>query len=427
MMGKDYAYPSLAPSKDPADYPLFKGGISRGVWRILTQRLTANGRWLAAATVVLLSYSGTSSLTLQSFVPAVYVIAIWLLAILFMILNRPRVRLQARLPSIVRRGDDCTIDVSLRADGNRPGQDLIVLAHNLPTAIDMIPSDGVALPPLNGKTEQIVRFNLRFWQRGKFVLKGFRVESGFPFGILRARQVFPMAEPVLVHPSFVPISRLDLPVSRRFQPGGVAMVSKLGESFEYLGNREYRQGDNVRDIDWRATARLQRPVVREWVEEYMLRVAIVLDTHVPEDASAAARECFEQAVSTAAAVGDYMARQDYLVDLFAAGPNLYHLTAGRSLAYLDQILEILACVESSPAEPLAVIEPPFAELLDRLSVVVCILLDWNDERARFVRSLRESGLAVKLILLRDGPCTLEPTEPITRLEPSMYQGGAAAF
>ena len=51
-----------------------------------------------------------------------------------------------------------------------------------------------------------------------------------------------------------------------------------------------------------------------------------------------ARESFERAVSVAASVADFMARQEYLVDLFAAGPNLYHLTAGRSLAYLDQIL-----------------------------------------------------------------------------------------
>ncbi len=46
-----------------------------------------------------------------------------------------------------------------------------------------------------------------------------------------------------------------------------------------------------------------------------------------------------------------MARQEYLVDIFAAGPDLYHLMAGRSLAYLDQILDILASVDGSEEEP----------------------------------------------------------------------------
>ena len=58
------------------------------------------------------------------------------------------------------------------------------------------------------------------------------------------------------------------------------MSSDLGESFEYIGNREYREGDNVRDIDWTATARLNTPIVREYRDEYFLRVGVVLDTHV---------------------------------------------------------------------------------------------------------------------------------------------------
>ena len=53
-----------------------------------------------------------------------------------------------------------------------------------------------------------------------------------------------------------------VPSGRRYQPGGIAMASKLGDSFEFIGNREYRDGDNLRDMDWRATARLSRPIVR---------------------------------------------------------------------------------------------------------------------------------------------------------------------
>jgi uncharacterized protein (DUF58 family) len=191
----------------------------------------------------------------------------------------------------------------------------------------------------------------------------------------------------------------------------VALASDLGESFEYLGNREYREGDNIRDIDWRATARLGMsrgamggvPIVREWVEEYMLRVAVVLDTHVPKTGRRAERrereEAFERAVSVAASVADYMARQDYLVDLFAAGPDLYHLTAGRSLAYLEQILDILACVQSSPEPTFGTIEPKLMELLDRLSTVILVLTKWDPEQERLSRLLAEHGVAVKIIVV----------------------------
>jgi len=120
------------------------------------------------------------------------------------------------------------------------------------------------------------------------------------------------------------------------------------------------------------------------------------------------KEAFERAVSLTAAVSDKMARDDYLVDLFAAGPNLYHLTAGRSIAYLDQILDILACVEESPIAPFATIEPELFDHLAQVTAVVCLLLDWDETRRAFIQRIQDSGAAVKVIFVRDEPFTLDP-------------------
>jgi len=171
--------------------------------------------------------------------------------------------------------------------------------------------------------------------------------------------------------------------------------------------------DNTRDIDWRATARLSKPIIREYREEYFLRVGIVLDTHLPLENRGRGADDFERAVSMAAAVSDYMSRQDYIVDLFAAGPNLYHLTAGRSLAYLDQILDILACVDSSRQEPFEILEPAILENLSKITTVICVFLDWNATRQAFVDRLAQSGAGVKVIIVRDGPCTDDPASAVT--------------
>ena len=403
--------PPLGPSKDVSDYPLFTSGVSRWIWRIYAQRLTSAGRWFALATAIFSMYGGIS-LQLQGYVPAGYAGVIWLVAFVAMLLYRPSVSLTSRCPDRVCCGETIECDIELQQQRSFGGADLIVLPHRLPMSIDAVPDDGIALPDLGKNMKARARIGLRCEARGEFVLKGFRVESGFPFGILRAWKTFYTQRKILVYPKFFPLSSLALPTGRRYQPGGVALVSHLGESFEYLGNREYRQGDNVRDIDWRATARSDKPIVREWVEEYMLRAAVILDTHVPPRQPARAqqqqRDSFERAVSVAAAVSDFMARQDYLVDLFAAGPNLYHLTAGRSLAYLDQILDILACVKESPTEPLKVIEPQIADVLARISTAICIFLDWDVNRRDFALRLRSEGVAVKAIICRDGRAALDP-------------------
>ena len=139
-----------------------------------------------------------------------------------------------------------------------------------------------------------------------------------------------------------------------------------------------------------------------------MRAAVVLDTHIPTGSSEARGDDFERAVSTGAAVGEFLARSDYVVDIFAAGPELFPLSAGRSLAYLDQILDILARVECSDEGGWEQLGGSLDEYLSQVTTLVCLMLDWDEERRAFVKSLIESGAAVRVILVRDEPPTLHP-------------------
>lgn len=402
-----HGWPSTAPSHDAAcNYIINSGGLA-AAWRFYIERLTAPGRWFLIATAAFF-ISGVNSLELQAYGPLLYSAALWLLAFALSPLMRPRASMQVRHAGRVCAGETLPVDVAVQADARNAERPLRLLAHRLPATIDAVPREGVTLAALQPDFSWNARLGLRCHRRGVYRLKGWRVETSFPFGLINASRHFGGAESLIVYPRFTPLQRLEIPTGRRNHPGGVALASEVGDSFEYLGNREFRQGDNVRDIDWRATARLERPIVREYREEYFLRVAVVLDTHVPPAAGEAGRDAFEAAVSLCAAVSDYMARQEYLVDILAAGPDLYHLTAGRALAYLDQILDILACVEANMHEPFTVLEPEIAENLDKINTVICVFLDWNDSRRDFVQRLLERGSGVKVTVVRDGPCSIDP-------------------
>ena len=62
------------------------------------------------------------------------------------------------------------------------------------------------------------------------------------------------------------------------QLDGRAAVRIRGQGTEFDSLRDYVDGDDVRSIDWRATARRQHLVVRTWQPEQHRRVVIVLDT-----------------------------------------------------------------------------------------------------------------------------------------------------
>ena len=430
--GKVFA--AVPGTKDIRQHPLFQGGLSRWVWRFYTHRLTRAGRWFFSLTAIT-GLTLAPGLDVQFYVPFLYLCAAWLVAILIVLLNRPRLRVQVlRHSDRVRAGEALSVELEIHHAGRFwPAMDLRALPARLPFAVDAVPPDGTPVGTLLPGETRRVRLGLRCPRRGNYPLWGYRVETDYPFGLLNAYGFFKHESALLVYPAFAPLERMDLPMGRRHQPGGVLLASTVGDSFEYMGNREYREGDNVRDIDWRATARRggQPIALREWREEFFLRVGVVMDTYLPPrqrgepSGRRIAREAaFERTVSLSAAIADYLSRQDYLVDLFAAGPNLYHLTAGRSLANLDQILDILACVEGTTTEPLSVVAPQLEAYLSRLTTVICLFLEWNEERQEFVKNLRSSGVGVKVLLLRGGGMDTLGFPPDARIiEEADWQNG----
>ena len=407
-MMKFGAKPTILPrnrSKDITYYAYFQGSISRGLWRFVFYRFTPASGWMLALTLLFMSYS-SNTLDIQAYTPVAYFLCVWLVTLIAALLSRPRVSIDARHADRVQVGETLPIELTV-TQKRRWRHVLNVVAHRLPPSLDPSPGDGVKVPALAFGESAQVTTGLVCRERGVYLWHGFRVETDFPFGLFRAYTVIPQTRSVMVTPRYFPLTGLAVPAGRRYQPGGVAMASHIGDSFEFVGNREYRQGDNLRDMDWRATARLNRPIVREYREEYFLRVGVVLDTYLPSSSAQQDRDNFERAVSVAAAVSDYMARSDYIVDLFAAGPNLYHLTAGRSLAYIDRILEILACVEGNPEEPFETLEPELVESLAQITSVVCVFLDWDDRRRQFVDQLLSLGAGLKVVVVRDRACTLD--------------------
>ncbi|RYX82106.1 DUF58 domain-containing protein [bacterium] len=406
---KLFDLPRLSAAHDIAPQGPFRLAAVRWLWDYWFRSLAPGGRYFFLATILFFLY-GSLTLEAQSFVPFAYALVIWSITEIARILERPKVEVRTQHPDRIAAGERLHVDVEIRNLKSSALAGAQLIPHRLPDPIDF-PTLSVQLPTMAAGESASTQIELAPQKRGVYELHGFRVETAFPFGLLYASSARIVRSNLVVYPKFQPLERLELPQSRRYQPGGVAFVSARGESVEYIGNRDYREGDSVRDIDWRATARLSRPIVREFREEYFLRAAVVLDTYVPVITPEACAN-FERAVSLSAACGDYMNRADYLVDILAAGPELHHLHAGRGLASLDQMLDILARVDSTKKSPWEELGAAIEANLEQITSVICLFLDWDETRRTFATLLQSGGGAVKIIVLRDkanGPTTL-PTE-----------------
>jgi uncharacterized protein (DUF58 family) len=90
-----------------------------------------------------------------------------------------------------------------------------------------------------------------------------------PLGVEETRRVYP---------DFAQVARYAwLAGDRRLQEIGIKSYQQRGEGTDFKQLAEYRIGDSVRHIDWRATLRLNRPIVREFQDERDQIVMVLVD------------------------------------------------------------------------------------------------------------------------------------------------------
>jgi uncharacterized protein (DUF58 family) len=233
--------------------------------------------------------------------------------------------------------------------------------------------------------------------RGRVHFRGVTLTRTDPLGLVRAVRHVAAPDTVLVLPRRYPLPPVALPGARRYQPGGIALASSVGDSEEFMSLREYRPGDPLKRIHWRSSARAGRPVVREYQDEFFVRHALVLDTFLPVAASAV----FEEAVSVAASFAAGVRARDSLLDLMFVGPEAYVFTAGRGVGDVERMLEVLADVRPCRDRPFSALHRLVAERHHGLSGVIAILLAWDEARRALIQHLRALGVPALLLLVTD--------------------------
>jgi uncharacterized protein (DUF58 family) len=266
----------------------------------------------------------------------------------------------------------------------------------------------VPLPPALPNQEVRVQCQLTPLRRGLLRLQSVAVARPDPFGLFRAFVEVRLPQSVLILPKRYPLPLIALPGTMKYQQGGVALASNVGQSDEFVALRDYRQGDPLRHIHWRSWARAGKPVVKEFEDEFFVRHALVLDTFTKHSQS----EAFEEAASIAASFACTIQTQESLLDLLFIGSESYCFTAGRGVAHGEQLLEILASVRPSPRGAFDKLEHLVLNHISKVSGCILVLLAWDKQRRELVQSVRALGVPMLVLVVvepgREKPPLLGP-------------------
>lgn len=191
-----------------------------------------------------------------------------------------------------------------------------------------------------GRTQR-TSYRHTFTRRGLYRFTGFRVGTKFPFGLFRKSRDVEVAKGLVVYPQIHPIT---VP-SPRAHYAGNDTARQLGRRGEFFGLREYRDGDDRRDIHWRSTARTGRALVREYEDESQKRALILLDNALPARVEArdkrrpgksGAQDAAQNAKSTGATAGAVASDPSEQGDPAASMERAISAAASMATAYLNK-------------------------------------------------------------------------------------------
>ena len=184
---------------------------------------------------------------------------------------------------------------------------------------------------------------------------GFVLDSIGPLGLGRRRVRLPLPWDVVVYPPLVSVRlRASVAEALRRRDAGSKPIRRIGEGRLFESLREWVPGDDLRHIDWKATARRggAKVITRQYEAERRQQVLLVLDTGRLMTAEVGGVARLEFAVQAALELAYAAAQHDDNVGIMTFADGVQHFVAPeRGRSGVRRVVDVLAEVQPKLVEP----------------------------------------------------------------------------
>jgi len=326
--------------------------------------------------------------------PALIRIAVLLIALPVMAMgsiagSRYRIACQRSLePARVTVGSMAQIRLRLENTSRLPSAPLLV-EDQVPYAFGARPR--FILRRIQPGAARTVIYRVRSDNRGRFPIGPLSLHSADPLGMFELTRSFTTRHQLTVAPRTEALAQITLGTvwSGRGE-GHAAHTAAAGE--DDVGVREYRHGDELRRIHWRATAHRGEIMVRREEQTWHSRATILLDSRSGAHRGEGPGSSYEWAVSAAASTASYLLRNGYTV----------HLSTGVGTAPVlveteDFMLETLALVQPVHTSSLRIGPDAGDEISE--SLVIAFLGELGDLDTTHLARAKPAGAGALAFLL----------------------------
>ena len=225
----------------------------------------------------------------------------------------------------------------------------VTIAHKLqkPTQIalkELIPAtlevshDVFNITLLPGQVTQL-EYQMRANQRGDAHIDGLEIIMPSPLGLWQSVYRIDSPATLKVYPDFQTIQGFALMALDNKQSNmGIKKVQKRGEGMEFHQLREYMRGDTSRQIDWKATARKQKLISRDYQDERDQQIIVLLDNGRRMRNHNQQLGHLDHSVNAMALLSHIALKQGDAVGLMSFGQQQKWLPGKKGTAHLNTIL-----------------------------------------------------------------------------------------
>ncbi len=291
--------------------------------------------------------------------------------------RRARLEVQRVLPARLNVGVANKVVLRLIHRGGAPIQ--VRVRDDVPDGFGATPEEAPLRLPAQSESRWVYRVTPG--KRGRFEFGDVHVRVRGPLGLVSHERVFPAAQSIAVYPDLRGASRLLLSgAALDLVNLGLRQLRRDGRGSEFARLRDYAQGDSVRDVDWKATARRGRPVTRVLESERSQSILICVDAGRSMAAQVDGLTKLDHAVNAALFLAFVAVRNGDRVGLavFADGVKAYLPPAAGRAQYRKMVDTLYGTTPSlTYVDYLAL----FKELNVRLTrrSLLCVFTDFLDE------------------------------------------------
>lgn len=290
----------------------------------------------------------------SQFIPALYhamwlftyiFIAFTLIDLLLLFATNQKFEASRELPEKLSNGDENPVTVKLQSSYSFPVS--IRVIDELPFQFQQRNFSVYRSLKINGN--DTFGYSVRPVERGEYHFGSLNIYVSSPLRLLSRRFIFYKGQMVPTYPSFIQLRKYDLMAfSNRLFEYGLKKIRRLGHTMEFEQIKDYVMGDDIRTINWNATAKRNQLMVNQFQDERSQNVYMAIDKGRTMKMPFNGLSLLDYAINATLVLSNVILKKQDKAGMFAFSKKVENrVHADRRSGQMQKVLEALYNVQTN--------------------------------------------------------------------------------